>query len=218
MNMKASSAKISLAILVSLLLAAGVQAQPKIAIIDLQKVFDNYYKTTQANTQLRESGDDMKKVHKGMLDDYQKTMEDYRKLMEGAKDPSLSTDERDKRSKSADSKLDEIRDLEKNIKQFVDQATERMAQQKKRMLDNILREIREVIDVKAKKAGYTLVLDTAALSISGAPIVLYHNGENDLTTETLTEMNAKAPPTLPKPDENKDTSPNSKDKPGDKKK
>ena len=114
--------------------------------------------------------------------------------------------------------MDEIRDLEKNIKQFVDQATERMAQSKQRMRENILREIREVIDAKAKKAGYNFVLDTAALSINATPIVLYTTGENDLTSEILTDLNAKAPPELLKPDDNKDKPADTKDKPGEKKK
>ena len=87
--MKTLFDKALLAALTLFLLTAGAQAQPRIAIIDLPKIFDKYFKTIQADTQLKESGNDMKKVHKGMLDDYQKIMEEYRKLMEGAKDPSV---------------------------------------------------------------------------------------------------------------------------------
>ena len=50
-------------------------------MIDLKKVFDNYYKTKQADGQLRERANDSDKVLKGMRDDFQKAGEEYRKLV-----------------------------------------------------------------------------------------------------------------------------------------
>jgi outer membrane protein len=77
------------------------------------------------------------------------------------------------------------------------------------MRDNIVREIREVIASKAKAAGYSMVLDSAGQTVNRTPVLLYTNGENDLTDEVLKVINANAPPDLPasdpkaKPDEKK---------------
>jgi hypothetical protein len=67
------------------------------------------------------------------------------------------------------------------------------------MRDRILVKIREVIDVHARKGGYTMVLDTAAMTVNQTPMILYHNGENDLSDAVLTELNATAPISLPTP-------------------
>ena len=91
--------------------SAAAQAQPKIATVDLRKIFEGYYKTKQADAQLRERGADAEKQYKGMLDDYQKANEDYKKLVESANDQAVSSEERDKRKKSAE---DQGRRAERN--------------------------------------------------------------------------------------------------------
>ena len=136
------------------------QAQTKIAIIDLRSVFDKYYKTKEADAKLKERGQDILKVRQGMADDYKKTQEEYNKLMEGAKDPSISNEERDKRKRTAEAKLEEIREIEVNVRKYDTQAQEQFAQQNMRMREKILQEIKEIVESKAKTEGYSMVLDT----------------------------------------------------------
>jgi outer membrane protein len=181
-------------LLAAVALAASAQAQQKIGIIDLKKVFDNYYKTKLADAQIKERKGDFDKARKGLIDDYQKANDEYRKLMDGANDPAISSEERDKRKKNAEAKLVEIKEIENSITQFDRSSVQTLTEQQRRLRDNILREIRETITDKAKKAGYTLVIDTAAESVNQTPIILHSAGENDLSEQVLTEINAKAPP------------------------
>ncbi len=175
-------------------LAATVQAQPKIATVDLRKIFEGYYKTKQADAQLRERGADAEKQYKGMLDDYQKANEEYKKLIESANDQAVSAEEREKRKKSAETKLLELNEIEKTLTQFKRDKQVTFEEQKKRMRDQIVREIREQINNKAKAGNFALVLDTSAESINAAPFILYSSGVNDLTDEILNQMNIAAPP------------------------
>lgn len=175
-------------------LALAAQAQPKIAIINLKTVFDGYWKTKQSDTAIKDRQTEFEKERKKMVDDYQKANEDYRKLSESASDPAVAADERDKRKKTAEAKLIEIKEIETNIGQFDRQFRTQITDQIKRMRENIMREIRELVNSKAKAASYNLVLDTAAESFNQTPILLYTSGTPDLTEEILTELNAKAPP------------------------
>ena len=61
---------------------------------------------------------------------------------------------------------------------------------------------RTVITVKAKAARYAMVIDTASESFNKTPIVLYNDGENDITTAVLAQLNASDP--AGKPGEKKD--------------
>jgi Skp family chaperone for outer membrane proteins len=63
------------------------------------------------------------------------------------------------------------------------------------MRENILAEIKTVVNSKAKMGSYSLVIDTAAESINKTPVVMFSNGENDITASVLTQLNAMAPPT-----------------------
>jgi outer membrane protein len=173
--------------------AATVQAQSKFAVVDLQKIFEGYYKTKQADTQLRERGADAEKQYKGMLEDYSKANDEYKKLVESANDQAVAADEREKRKKSAESKVLELNEIEKSLTQFRREKQATFDEQKMRMRDQIVREIREVVNNKARTGGYTMILDSSAKSFNQVPFILFNAGP-DLTDEVLSQMNVGAPP------------------------
>ena len=172
-----------------------VQAQPtpKLAIIDMKRAFDTYYKTKQAEGQIKDRAADSDKVYKGMIDDYKKANEEYKKLVDQSNDQALAGDERDKRKKSAETKLMELQEIEKSVKQFETQARTSIGEMEKRMRDKIVAEIREVVNNLARSGGYSLVFDIAAVTAYQTPMILFNNGENDLTDAVIKEINASAP-------------------------
>lgn len=172
----------------------SAQAQVKIATVDLREIFDNYWRTKQADANLKERAADFDNSRKDMVADYEKANAEYRKLMEASNDQAISESERDKRKKSAEAKLLEIKEIENSINQFDRTSRQTLGEQQKRMRDNILRDIREIIDTKAKAAKYTLVLDTAAVTPNQTPIILFATKDEDLTEAVLTQLNVSAPP------------------------
>ena len=196
--MKSLLCKLVPGLLLVSLLSDSAWAQGRIATVDLRKVFDNYWKTKQADAALKDRAADIEKDHKTMLDDWKKAKEEYQTLLTEANNQTLSLEERDKRKKSAEDKLKEIKDSEDAIAQYERQARTTLDEQRKRMRDSIVEEIRTTVNGKAKSAGYALVLDTAAESVNNTPIVLYSNNENDVTDAVLAQLNAGAPPETPK--------------------
>ncbi len=200
--MKLWNKRLAILLGLALLMPAPMRAaETKIGQVDLKKIFEGYYKTKIADTQLKERATDSEKVLKGMMEDYQKAGEDYKKTIDSANDQAVSADERDKRKKNAETKLLEIQEIERSVKQFRTQTQTTLDEQKRRMREEILKTIREVIETKAKKAGYTLVFDTASESINQTQVILYNSGNNDFTDEVLAEINKDAPADLPKASE-----------------
>ena len=185
-------------------LGPSALAQGRIATIDLRKVFDGYWKTKQADAALKDRAADMEKEHKNMLEDWKKAKEDYQGLLNSANDQAVSSEERDKRKRSAEDKLKFIKETEETITQYERQARATLDEQRKRMRDNILGEIRNVLNAKAKSSNFSMVLDTASESANNTPIVLFTNNENDMTETVLSQLNAGAPVDIPKADEKKD--------------
>src|SRR3989442_6673268 len=212
-------ARTFLALTAAFFLAAPSQAETnKIGVIDMQRVWDKYYKTKQAQAQVDDQTADFEKRKKGMLDDYQKANREYKKLIESAQDQAVSSDERDKRKSGAEKKLLEIKEIEQDANLYQRTADEQLKMQARRMTEVILRDIRDLVEAKAKAGGYTIVIDVAAKSAVGTPIVLYTNGQNDMTQEVLSQLNSTAPVGLVKPEEGKDQTEDKKDeKKGDKK-
>ena len=182
-----------LAGLVAAVVAASAQAQTKLAVVNMKTVFDGYWKTKQSDATVKEREAEFKTERKKMEDDYEKLNGEFRELEKGSRDPAISAEEQKKRKDSANSKLLEIREIEQSVQNFDRNFRQQVADQITRMRENIFRDIREVVEAKAKSGGYGLVLNTAA-EITQIPVFLYVSGLPDMTQEILTELNAKAPP------------------------
>jgi len=190
------------ALLASLSLPA--RAEQKIAIIDLKKVFDEFFKTKIADAQIKEEASSLDKERKGLTDQAQKTIDDYKKALEDANNQAISLEEREKRKKAAEGKLIEVNDLEQQIKQFDRTARGNLEEKQTRAREKILKEIQTIVNTKAKAGGYALVLDSAAEAASRTFVVFYNNGQDDITAAVIKDLNANAPTDLPKTDKKDD--------------
>ena len=185
--------RVILGLVLCSLVSGSAMAELRVATIDLRKVFDGYWKKKQAEAALKDRQTDMEKEDRNMVDDYKKAKDDYQTLLSSANDQAVSSEERDKRKSAAEEKLRRMKEMEETIAQYERQARTTIGEQSQRMRSNILTEIRNVVNAKAKTAGYTLVVDTAAESINSTPIFLYVNSDSDITDSVLQQLNSTAP-------------------------
>ncbi|MCB1127748.1 MAG: hypothetical protein KDM81_14740, partial [Verrucomicrobiae bacterium] len=62
------------------LLGPGVQAQARVAIINLKSVFDGYYKTKESDKLVKDRQTDYQTKRDRMLDSYKEANETFKKL------------------------------------------------------------------------------------------------------------------------------------------
>ena len=186
-----------------LLACSARAADSKIGTIDLQKVFTKYYKTDLANAAIQEEVGGLQKDNKALIEEHTKAVDDYKKALDEANNQAVSAEEREKRKKEAEGKLIKINDLRQTIDQFERTAKGNIEEKLRQSREKILREIKEVIAAKCKGAGMSMVFDNSTSELGRLPVVLYTDGANDLTDEILAQLNANAPPNLPRTDEKK---------------
>jgi len=187
------------ALLLLTFLSSSALADTKIGTVDLRKLFDNYWKTKTAQAAIQERAAQLDKDDKSMKEDLKKGSDEYQKLLLQVNDQGISTEERDRRKQAADEKMKQLQGSKTAIEQFERQAQTTLSEQRQRMRENILGEIKVAVNAKAKLEKYTLVLDSAAETINGTLTVVYTNGENDLTAAILSQLNAGAPIDVTKP-------------------
>ena len=194
------------AALTASLLSTTALAQGKVGVINLTKVFDEFWRTKQADAQIKDRLAEFEKMGQSMYDDYKKANEEFGKQIEAANDPSLSKEEADKRRKDLDKKRKDILEMESNIKQFQSNSQRALMEQRGRVRESILRDVRGVLEEKSKAGGYATVLDVSALSANGTPVVIYTTltgGESDLSESVAKTLAATAPPDSTKSDASK---------------
>jgi outer membrane protein len=186
-------------ILLMAFMGGSALAQTKIATVDLRKLFDNYYKTKLAQAAIQEHAAQLDKDDKSMKDDLKKGSDDYQALQQQANDQALAADERDRRKQAAADKLKELQASKAAIDQYERQAQTTLGEQRQRMREKIITEIKAAVSTKAKAGGFTLVFDTAAETVNGTMAIVYTSGDNDLTEAILAQINAGAPIDTTKP-------------------
>jgi len=175
------------------LMGGAASAQGRIGTIDLRKVFDNYWKKKQAEAQLKDRQAEIQKELKSMVQELEKGKEEYGTMVRALDDGAISADEKDKRKSSAEKKLKELQEMQNNGVQYQKQAEATLMEQTDRMRSNILAEIRNIVNAKAKTSGFSMVIDTAAETINKTPVFMYVNGENDITDAVLLQLNSNQP-------------------------
>jgi outer membrane protein len=177
-----------------LLMAVAAEAQSRIATVELTQVFEKYWKTKRARLALADRKTDLKKDLEEMQETHKKLVQAYQKQLADANDQAVSAEERGKRQKALESKVKEIRESEETVKQFVGRGDAELEQQMRRMMDDVIKDIREAVAAKGKAGGFAYVVDASAESLSKAPVFLYSSGESDLTQVVIDQLNAAAPP------------------------
>jgi outer membrane protein len=177
-----------LAVVLLVATAVSASAQTKVATVDMKKLFNGYYKTKLAQTSLENRKTELKKEIKDMADGLDKAQSDYKDLLDEANDPAISQDERDKRKQASQDKASEINNSRAAIEQFQRQAEAQLADQSQRMSANLISEIQKAVADKAKAGGYSMVFNSGSIEV-----VVFANGDNDITDSVLAQLNAGAP-------------------------
>ncbi|MBO4795955.1 MAG: OmpH family outer membrane protein [Verrucomicrobia bacterium] len=165
----------------------------KIATINLRKVFDGYFKTKQADIQIKELAAGYDAESKKYQDEYKKLTDDYSVAYAKIDDPTITEEVKAQRRAAAEDLRVEIKKMETMITQFERSARTALSEQQRRYRKNIMEEITELVAKRAKSEQYSMVFDVGADSADRSRILLYTDGQYDLTEDILKQLNANAP-------------------------
>lgn len=177
----------------ALALGAASAQDLKVGIVDMTKVFQDYYKTKDAEKKVN----DGKAIAKKELDErnarYKQLIEKYQALAAEIKDPSMSEELRAVKQKEAEDVASEARSLEREKAEFAERRQRQLLEQVERMRKAILEEIREVVQDMAKEQNYDLVFDKSGLGSRGIPFLLHSKDGVDFSDNVIAKLNANAP-------------------------
>ena len=168
-------------------------AQMKVGIVDMNKVFTSYYKTKEAETRLNDARAQAKTDLDSRLETLKSSMEEINKLEADTKKPELAADKKQAAVKQRDEKINEVRNLDREIGEFRQTRERQLQEQFMRMRGDIVQDIMKVVDSKVKADGFDLVLDSSGLGISQVKVVLYSAPSMDFSDSIISDLNKNAP-------------------------
>jgi Skp family chaperone for outer membrane proteins len=172
-------------------------ADLKIATIDLGKAFDQYYKTKEIQSHLREKQEEAQKELQDQVADYQRISDEVSTLDKESKDPTLAPEAQKEKARARDQRGADLQAKGRAIEEFKTERTNELKDELVRRHKEVVDEITKVINDYSGPQGFDLVLDKSSASVtSGVPFVLYNSPKlTDITPDIVKLLNASAPAT-----------------------
>jgi outer membrane protein len=171
--------------------ARAQEGQGDIMFINLDSVFTNYYKTKDAEAELKEQADEFKAEREQKIAELEALKAEYDALRGQAQSAALNEEARNARRAEAEDKLLEMRNIENDIRQREQAAQRRMDEQSRRVRTRLIGEINEIVQNHALTRGYHAIIDYSGNSLNGVPTVVFHNPKFDITAEIIGMLNAR---------------------------
>ncbi len=168
---------------------AQLAEKDQVAFVDMNRVFNEFYKTKLAEGQLKEQETEYKSELKKMADEFKELQDAFKAAREESEDRVLSEEARNVRRAAAEEKLVELREMEGKIRRFEETRRRQIADQMKRVRDKLVVEIKETLAGYAKTQDYLAVIEVSGDNLNGVPNVLYYNTERDITSPLIELLN-----------------------------
>lgn len=175
--------------------STALLAQPavKLVIVDMARIFDNHYKTEEANAKFRDHEQKAQEQIEELRKQGQILVDEYKELDEQSKNTLLTAEARGKAAADSQKKMEEIQRKQNDMQGFMQNTQRSLQQRQKTHRDLLLEEIGKVAIDLAKKQGATLVIDKSGPTLFGIPSVLYSDPAYDITEAVLAEVNKDRP-------------------------
>ena len=161
----------------------------KIGTVDMKKVFENYYKTKDAEARINEARNAAKKEMDDRMDVYNKGVNEVKKMNEEIESPALGKEAKETKSKARDEKVSELNAMQREINEFRQTREKQLQEQSVRMRGGIVDEINKIVESKVKSDNFDVVFDRSGPSLNGVPVVLYARDSFDFTDEVIKALN-----------------------------
>ena len=176
-------------IIVAFMVTGAVQAEERTAFVDVQEVFNGFYKKQLAQDQIRQQADDIKMERDEMEEGVLALKEEIEVLRTDARDQTLSAEVRTNKRNLLEEKLVNLQAKEREMAEFDKLRREQLEKQNTRMTRTLFDEIHEAVILYAKAQGYSSVIDRSAQSRLGTDVVLFTKVDVDITANVLAVLN-----------------------------
>jgi len=176
-----------------LALAAALNAaEPAIAFVSMERLFDDYYKTKAANVQLKARFTSVDTPRRELLTQVKTLKAEVEKLGAEARDKSLSNAERDKKRTAAEDKFALFREAEAKLVEFDNTYKKQFGDEMKQSQQKLVGEIRAVIEAYVKQRSIRMVFDSSGKTLNSVESVVYYDPALDITGPILAILNKNA--------------------------
>lgn len=161
----------------------------RIAVVDLEKVFREFYKSRIAEEQIKKQAAAYRSYIDKLNKELQAIAREAQIARSNALNIALSEAEKRKAEETAAAKNRLFREKEAEIKQFIQERSQDMRRLEAAKRAEIIREIRAEIRKRAAAEGFEYVFDNSGKTMNDQPSLLVFPAKYDITNSVIRELN-----------------------------
>lgn len=169
--------------------AAPAHAQMKIGVVDIDKVFGNYYKTKIAEDKLNEAREAARKETDRRWAARVPLLEAMAQLNRDIDSKSQSPATRADKIKRREETISQIQAIEREVEQLNYTREMAIREQASRSRAVIVEDIMKVVNERAQAGGYDVVFDKSGSSMDGVRALLASRADMDFTEDVVAVVN-----------------------------
>jgi outer membrane protein len=167
----------------------GLNAAQKIGVVNMNKIFINYYKTKLEDARIKKQSEVYREYLMSLNEAKNKLNAEFIKLRDAAQNIAYSDAERENNRIAAQNKYRQLQAKEVEIQQYNDEKKKQLFDEYEKMRKALIDEVVKVVRSKAKREKYTFVLDSSGNTMNSIPAVIYFDKSADFTNAVIRELN-----------------------------
>ena len=176
--------------------AAGAE---RIAVVDLEKVFREYYKSRIAEETIRTQGETYRGYLVQLNDRREKLRAEVRTAIRNSQNVALAPEEMRKARQLAAKLEAELKALDTEIELYQESMVKAIRELEQSKRAEIVADIRRCVRKRAAAEGYLYVFDSSGRTMNEQPALLMFPESCDLTGVVIEELNRTAVKPVPPP-------------------
>jgi outer membrane protein len=181
--------------------AVPAHAQMKVGVVDINRIFNEYYKTKAAEDRINQARDAARKEVEVRWATRVPMLEAIAGLNRDLDNKSLPGPVRADTSKRRDEKVVEVQNVEREVEQLNYSRESQIREQASRSRAVIVEDIMKLVNERVQADGFDLVIDKSGDSSNGVLVLLASKANMEFTDDLIVALNKTQPvaTTAPKP-------------------
>ena len=179
----------ALVLALTLATAGARAAELKIAVIDMQKAFQEYEKTKTIEIKLNQQMEVFKEYSNQLNQQYQNLRKQYESARDDSQNIAFSSAERENKRQKAQQLYESLKLKEQEMTSYSESRKTQIRDMYTKLRGEVVEEIRKAVHNKAVLEGYTIVLDQSGESLNDVGFVIYVQPGLDITDSIIQDLN-----------------------------
>ncbi|MFA6930666.1 MAG: OmpH family outer membrane protein [Lentisphaeria bacterium] len=167
----------------------ALQAADKVAYLNMEKVFENYYKTIQENYQFELQKMNYEERHSVMRTEYQNSLKEAQRAESDMKNELLSQEARDDSRRKLGVLMERLQVKRDELMKFRQEGMQGLQSTRATVEEGLIKDLTDQVKLYAGEKSFTHVYEVSGRSLNRVPMLMVYPVDQEITDDIVTYIN-----------------------------